>query len=90
MDLDNLLRHYLGTADPSGATPDALAEASRRIALDFGLERDVGRRFALWSLLAVLGDPPDPRDAFKDARSRDAAFAFSRLLRHGEGDDASG
>lgn len=90
MDLDGLLLHYLGVDEPSRATPQGLAEARQRISLDFGLERDAGRRFALWSLLAVLGDPPDPRDAFEDAKSRDAAFAFSRLLRHGDEDDAAG
>lgn len=80
MDLDALLRHYLGTDDPEAADPATLARARERIAIDFGVERDAARRFALWSLLTVLGDAPDPRDAFDDVATRDAAFAFTRLM----------
>lgn len=90
MDLDALLHHYLGADDPAAVDPAAVAEAHARIGLDFGVERDEGRRFALWSLMAVLGDAPDPRDAFDDAKTREAAFAFGRLLRHVDPDDAAG
>lgn len=87
MELDALLRHYLATEDPAGADQAAIGRALERIGIDFGVERDPGRRFALWSLMTMLGDAPDPRDAFEDAATRDAAFAFARLLRQAGGDD---
>ena len=41
--------------------------------VDFGLERDSGRRFALWTLLYMLDAAPDLDVAFEDPAEREAA-----------------
>jgi hypothetical protein len=48
--------------------------------VEFGLETDKGRKFAMWSLLYMLGSAPDLDIAFKDERDRDAARTFMDLL----------
>jgi len=52
--------------------------------VDFGLERDRGRRFALWALIHMLGAVPDLDIAFDDPADRDAARAFMELADRGE------
>jgi hypothetical protein len=47
--------------------------------VDFGLEKDRGRRFALWALMHMLGDAPDLDIAFKDEADREAARNFMDL-----------
>ena len=47
--------------------------------VDLGLERDRGRRFALWSLLYMLGSAPDLDVAFKEEADREAARNFMDL-----------
>lgn len=91
MDLDALLYHYLGTDDPASAPPAAIAEAADRIAIDFGTERDSGRRFALWAMMLMLGRAPDPELAFKDERERRAAHDIARMMARDEaaGGDAA-
>jgi len=74
MDLDTLLFHYFGAADPDSLDPETLADAKQRLAIDFGVEREPGRRFALWTLMEALGIAPPPAEAFKkDAALRRAA-----------------
>lgn len=73
MDLDNLLQHYFGTSDLAEASPAVLADGLDRLRVDFGLESDRPRRFALWSLLYMLGEAPDLDVAFKNEADRDAA-----------------
>ncbi|TVV77227.1 hypothetical protein [Sphingomonas solaris] len=90
MDLDALLYHYLGTDDPATADAATLAAATDRIAIDLGVEREAGRRFALWALMAVLGRAPDSETTFKGATERRAAHDFARLLRRGEALDDAG
>ena len=82
MDLDSLLDHYLDGGDPDDAA--RLAEAGERIALDFGVERDPGRRFALWALLLMLDRAPDPDAAFKGDGDRRAARDFMRMMSRAE------
>jgi len=48
--------------------------------VDLGLEKDRDRRFALWSLLYVLGQAPDLDVAFKDEADREAARNLMDLL----------
>lgn len=48
--------------------------------VEFGLETDKGRKFAMWSLLHMLGSAPDLDVAFKYAHDRDAARTFMELL----------
>ena len=65
MDLDTLLHHYFESDDPDAIPPEALALGKEKLAVDFGVERDPGRRFALWTLMEAFGVAPLPADAFK-------------------------
>jgi hypothetical protein len=80
MDLDNLLRHYFGTSDLAEASPAVQAAGVDRLRVDFGLESDRSRRFALWSLLYMLGHAPDLDVAFKEEADREAARNLMDLL----------
>ncbi|MCR2833174.1 hypothetical protein [Parerythrobacter lacustris] len=80
MQFDDLLYRYFGSR-----SLDDLEEAQRfagidRMQVDFGLSRDRGERFALWSVLYLLGAAPDLDIAFKDAGDRDAARNFMDLM----------
>ena len=81
MDFDDQLRRYFGTADLAAIEPGALAAGIDRMKVDLGLEKDPGRRFALWALLAMLGEAPDLDVAFKDEAGREAARNFLDLVR---------
>ena len=80
MDLDHLLNHYFGTSDLAEASPAMQAAGLDRLRVDFGLETDRSRRFALWSLLYMLGHAPDLDVAFKEEADRDAARNLMDLL----------
>lgn len=84
MDFDDQLRRYFGTADLSAITPGALEAGTDRMRVDLGLESDRGRRFALWSLLHMLGAAPDLDVAFKDEADREAARNFMDLVQQAE------
>ncbi len=73
MTLDDLLQRYFGTRDPGALDPKATPAAVERIRVDFGMEKDRGRRFALWSLLSMLGEAPDLDVAFDEESDREAA-----------------
>lgn len=74
MDFDALLTHYFGTTDPEAIAVERFADGKHRLEIDFGTERDSGRKFALWALMDALGFAPPPAEAFeKDARMRRAA-----------------
>lgn len=80
MNLDDLLHRYFGTSNLSEASP-ALQEAGiDRLLVDFGLETEPSQRFALWSLLYMLGRAPDLDIAFKEEADRDAARNLMNLL----------
>jgi hypothetical protein len=79
MQFDDQLRRYFGTTDMDALTPEGLAAGIERMRVDLGLESDRGRRFALWSLLFLLGGAPDPDATFEDAAERDAARDFMAL-----------
>lgn len=80
MDFDDLLQRYFATTDLSQATPAVQAAGLDRLRVDFGLETDRGRRFALWSVLYMLGQAPDLDVAFKTEADRDAARNLMDLL----------
>jgi hypothetical protein len=80
MDLDDVLQRYFGTSDLSEASPAVQAAGLDRLRVDFGLETDRSRRFALWSLLYMLGQAPDLDVAFKEEADRDAARNLMDLL----------
>ncbi len=79
MGFDDLMRRYFGTADIAGLSAAELEAGSERLAVDFGLETDPARRFALWALMHILGGAPDLDVAFKDSAERDAARNFMDL-----------
>ncbi len=76
MDFDELLHRFFGTADIHTLAPERLLDGVERLRLQFGLERDAGRRLALWCLLYMLGAAPDLDEAFKDEETREAARDF--------------
>ncbi len=78
MELDTLLRHYFDTTDLATLDEGAFERGVERLGTAFGMEKEPGRRFALWSLLHTLGDAPDPAVAFKDPRERRAAETYAR------------
>lgn len=86
MDFDDQLRRYFGTGDMNAITPAALEAGIERMAVDFGLEKDRGRRFALWTLMYLLGAAPDLDVAFKTAEDRDAARDFMDMMDRAGGD----
>lgn len=80
MDFDDQLRRYFATADLGAVTPDALQAGLEKMRVDFGLEHDRARRFALWSLLYMLGASPDLDIAFKDEADRNVARDFMDMI----------
>jgi hypothetical protein len=85
MDFDDLLQRYFGTSDLSDASAAMQTAALDRLRVDFGLETDRPRRFALWSVLYMLGQAPDLDVAFKDEADREAARNLMDLLDAGGG-----
>ena len=47
--------------------------------VELGLEEDRERRFALWTLMHMLGAAPDLDVAFMDEQEREAARNFMNL-----------
>ncbi|GAA4001381.1 hypothetical protein [Sphingomonas humi] len=80
MNIDDLLQRTFGTSDLGAITPAALEAGSERLQVDLGLATDRDQRFALWSLLYVLGRAPDLDVAFPDPSDRDAARNFMDLI----------
>lgn len=77
MEFDDQMRRFFGTDDLGAVSPEGLASGIEHMRVEFGLETDKGRRFAMWSLLYMLGSGPDLDVAFKDPRARlhsEAAF----------------
>ncbi|MDE2411230.1 MAG: hypothetical protein KGM18_05570 [Sphingomonadales bacterium] len=92
MELDALLRHFFGTDDPSTLDEAAFDRAIERLKIAFGIEREPGRKFALWTLLHAFDMAPLPAEAFaKEPHLKAAAdeylSAAFRLERFGDGDD---
>ena len=85
MDLDDQLRRYFGSADLSAVSPSALESGAERMKVDFGLEQDRGRRFALWTLMYLLGTAPDLDIAFDDPADREAARTIMDRMASAQG-----
>lgn len=79
MDLDDQMRRYFGTADLGAVPPAAYDAGIERMQVDIGLETDRARRFALWTLLHMLGAAPALDIVFADAADRDAARNWMEL-----------
>jgi hypothetical protein len=86
MDLDVLLQRYFDTSDLSQVSPAVQEAGIDRLRVDFGLETDRSRRFALWSLLYMLAQAPELDVAFKEEADREAARNLMDLL--AKADDA--
>ncbi|HKX78549.1 MAG TPA: hypothetical protein VJM34_08525 [Novosphingobium sp.] len=80
MDFDDQINRYFGTSDLATVSPETLASGVERMAVDFGLERDSARRFALWALMYMLGSAPELDIAFDNETDRDAARDLMDLL----------
>ena len=85
MDFDDQLRRYFGTCDLSAISPAALSGGVERMAVDLGLEKDRGKRFALWAVMHMLGAAPDLDVAFKDEADRNAARDFMDMADRADG-----
>jgi hypothetical protein len=80
MDFDDQLRRYFGTTDLSTQKPEAVAAGIERMGVDLGLAKDRDRRFALWTLMYMLGAAPDLDVAFAEEEDREAARNFMDLM----------
>ena len=80
MDFDDQLRRYFGSADLASIPPAAVEAGVELMRVDFGLEKDRPRRFALWTVMYLLGAAPDLDVAFKDGADREAARNFMDLM----------
>ena len=80
MDFDDQLRRYFATDDLATLPPTALEAGVERMRVDFGMEKDRARRFALWTLLHMLGGAPDLDVAFEDPADRDSARDFMDMI----------
>lgn len=91
MELAGLLVHFFGSDDPAMLSPAEFDRGLEQLAIAFGVEREPGRRFALWTLLHAFDRAPLPADAFaKEPRLKAAAedylSAAFRLERFGDGE----
>lgn len=80
MDFDDLLHRYFGSSAIAEIQPGGLMTGIDRMLVDFGLEQDRGKRFALWSLLHLLGAAPDLEAAFESPADREAARDLMDML----------
>lgn len=89
MQFEDLLYRYFGSRSLDEFDERQRVAGIERMQVDFGLSRDRGERFALWSVLYLLGAAPDLDIAFKDTSDRDAARNFMDLMaRAGEEPEA--
>lgn len=91
MDLDSLILHFFETEDPATLTEADYELGLERLKISFGVEREPGRKFALWTLMEALGVAPLPADAFAEEPALKAAAeqylsAAFRLERFGDDD----
>ena len=80
MNFDDLLQRYFDNADLSKVSPAVFEAGIDRLRVDLGLETDRSRRFALWSLLYMLGQAPDLDVAFEEEADREAARNLMDML----------
>lgn len=80
MDFDDQLRRYFGTQDLATIGPSTLEAGIDRMRVEFGMEKDKGRRFALWTLMYMFGAAPDLDVAFDNEDDRNSARDFMDLM----------
>lgn len=86
MDFDDQLRRYFGTADLTTIAPTTLEVGIDRMKVDFGMEKDRSRKFALWTLMYMFGAAPDLDVAFKSEEDREAARDFMDMMAKAAGE----
>ena len=86
MNLDDQIHRYFGAANLAAVPPEALAAGIEHMKVDLGLAKDRGERFALWTLLHILGSAPDLDVAFKTEEDREAARNFMDLVARQSGE----
>jgi hypothetical protein len=91
MDLEALIRHFFGTDDPATLTGAEFERGLDQLKIGFGVEREPGRKFALWTVLHAFDAAPLPAEAFaKEPKLKVAAdeylSAAFRLERFGDAD----
>jgi hypothetical protein len=89
MDLEALIHHFFETGDPATLTEAQFDRALERLKIGFGVEREPGRRFALWTLLHAFDAAPLPAEAFAKepqlkAAAEDYLKAAFRVERFGD------
>lgn len=80
MDFNDQIRRYFATDNLASLSPAALDAGIEKMKVEFGLETDLGRRFALWALMFMLGEAPDLDVAFEDEAEREAARNFMDMI----------
>ncbi|HWK42754.1 MAG TPA: hypothetical protein VNR60_12600 [Croceibacterium sp.] len=80
MQLDDLLYRYFGTRSLDELEEGPRVAGIEKMQVDLGLSRDRGQRFALWSVLYLLGAAPDLDVAFPHEDDRDAARNFMDMI----------
>ena len=80
MNFDDQLHRYFGTTELMSLRPEALAAGAERMRVDFGLETNRERRFALWALMHMLGVAPDLDVAFAEEADRESARDFMDMI----------
>ena len=78
--MQDMLQRYFGTADLAAVEPAVVPAGVDRMLVDFGLEQDRNRKFALWSLLFMLDSAPDLDVAFEHEEDREAARNLMDLM----------
>lgn len=73
MDLDALLLHYFDTDEPEALSEAGRARGEERLRIDFGVEQEPSRKFALWVVMEGLGIAPLPAEAFDEEPALRAA-----------------
>jgi hypothetical protein len=79
-DFDDQLRRYFGTTELTKVSEAAYEAGLEKIAVDFGLEQDRERRFALWAMMHMLEIAPDLDIAFENPEDREIARNFMDLV----------
>ncbi|SFG04255.1 hypothetical protein SAMN05518801_10672 [Novosphingobium sp. CF614] len=86
MDFDDQLRRYFGTHDLTTIAPTTLEAGIDRMRIDFGMEKDKSRKFALWTLMYMFGAAPDLDIAFDNEADRNTARDFMDMMAKAGGD----
>lgn len=87
MNFDDQILRYFGTADLDAVAPGALTAGIEQMRVDLGLSDDSEHRFALWTLLYMLGAAPDLDVAFDNEADREAARNFMDYIDEEDGDE---